>query len=248
MDKAGIGKHSGDDDDCDAPGEGSNHTDSCWKSSPSAFVDGVTCANYWTWTSYINKTWAYCKNDDDDTIDHCYQDTTQHLCQKIKHSNVLPCKSTPKAVCHSPHQAVNADETCVYDPTCSPDGGLGCNASGVGLKCRFCGFTDSVTGVAYGDCALYEKKKGKGPKQAKSTGADAAAEVATADDCITDGTYTDRCNTIVSSSLSESDNCSNYWTWLNFTTRRGYFCYEHGGGGGKDECEADKSEEFSFCK
>ena len=53
----------------------------------------------------------------------------------------LPCKrEDAQAVCAGPR------EPCFFDPECmSPNdalGGLGCNAGGMGLQCRFCGFGD----------------------------------------------------------------------------------------------------------
>merc|ERR1712061_540786 len=33
----------------------------------------------------------------------------------------------------------NPSLKCFYDPTCSTQGGVGCNAGGVGQNCRFCG-------------------------------------------------------------------------------------------------------------
>jgi len=57
----------------------------------------------------------------------------------MKSSPQLPCSVEPAATCTG-----NPDETCFYDPTCSDtppaQGGLGCNAGGVGQDCRFCGF------------------------------------------------------------------------------------------------------------
>ena len=55
-------------------------------------------------------------------------------------SAAFVCTTSAAAVCGGP------TEPCFYDPACadttSPDhhGGLGCNAGGLGLLCRFCGF------------------------------------------------------------------------------------------------------------
>jgi hypothetical protein len=47
----------------------------------------------------------------------------------------LPCGTVPAAVCGR-----GPTEPCYYDSACDDSSLLGCNAGGVGARCRFCGF------------------------------------------------------------------------------------------------------------
>merc|ERR550539_2323261 len=49
-------------------------------------------------------------------------------------TTTLPCQATPVT-----SNCGNPSLKCFYDPTCSIQGGVGCNAGGVGQNCRFCG-------------------------------------------------------------------------------------------------------------
>jgi hypothetical protein len=66
----------------------------------------------------------------------------------------LPCGPVAAAVCRG------ANEPCFYDTTCE-HGLLGCDAGGVGMRCRFCGFGDydsvlcpTDTSTVHGDALL----------------------------------------------------------------------------------------------
>ena len=47
----------------------------------------------------------------------------------------LPCGGVAAAVCGR-----GPSEPCYYDAACDDSSLLGCNAGGVGARCRFCGF------------------------------------------------------------------------------------------------------------
>merc|ERR1712151_718231 len=49
-------------------------------------------------------------------------------------TTTLPCQAAPVT-----NNCGNPSLKCFYDPTCSIQGGVGCNAGGVGQNCRFCG-------------------------------------------------------------------------------------------------------------
>ncbi|CAK0845713.1 unnamed protein product [Prorocentrum cordatum] len=48
---------------------------------------------------------------------------------------LLPCQEGPGRVTTS---CAGPSQKCFFDPSCSTAGGVGCNAGGVGLNCRFC--------------------------------------------------------------------------------------------------------------
>jgi len=58
----------------------------------------------------------------------------QHIAV-LRNIDALPCGATASAVCGR-----GPSEPCYYDETCDAQTLLGCNAGGVGARCRFCGF------------------------------------------------------------------------------------------------------------